>query len=70
VKKGALLFAESKSRWSESSLPLIPENRAAGNRRFNVYLPEGGLMPIEFAEGLDGRVDLYMERWRLHRKGK
>jgi CubicO group peptidase (beta-lactamase class C family) len=70
VKKGALLFAESKSRWSESSLPLIPENRAAGNRRFNVYLPEGGLMPIEFAEGLDGRVDLYMERWRLYRKGK
>ncbi|MDH5792891.1 MAG: hypothetical protein OEZ44_11985, partial [Candidatus Bathyarchaeota archaeon] len=68
--KGALLFAESKSRWSESSLPLIPESRSAGNRRFNIYLPESGLMPVEFAEGPDGGVDLYMERWRLHRKCK
>ncbi len=70
VRKGALLFAESKSRWSESSLPLIPESRVTGNRKFNIYLPEGGLMPVEFAEGSDGGVDLYMERWRLHRKGK
>ena len=70
VKRSALLFAESKSRWSESSLPLIPEKRAAGNRRFNIYLPEGGLMPVEFVDGPDGGVDLYMERWRLHRKGK
>ena len=70
VKKGPLLFLEYSSRWDEMSVPLVPQSRARGNRRFQIYSGEGALIPVEFVEGANGVMDLYMERWRLHRKGK
>lgn len=70
VKKGALLYVEQSTRWSEMSVPLIPERREAGNRRFTILTGAGGRTPVEFEEAPDGGMDLYMERWRLHRKRK
>ena len=70
VKKGPLLYLESSRRGMETSVPLFPESREAGNRVFRVLLGEGGERPVEFVETQGGGVDLYVERWRLHKKGK
>lgn len=70
AKKGPILYLEISNRWREMSAPLIPENDDPGNRIFNIYTEEGGKMPIEFVEGPEGQIDLYMERWRLHRIGQ
>jgi len=70
VKKGALLYVEQDTKWSEMSVPLIPERREAGNRRFTILTGAGGKTLVEFEEASDGGMDLYMERWRLHRKRK
>ncbi len=69
ARKGVMLYLESSSRFAETSIPLIPESREAGNRRFH-YLVAGGRIPVEFEEAPNGGMDLYIERWRLHRKGK
>ena len=61
---------ESRRRGMETSVPLFPESREAGNRVFRVLLGEGGERPVEFVETQGGGVDLYVERWRLHKKGK
>lgn len=70
VKKGPLLYMEQSSRWAETSTPLFPLSRRPGNREFRMFLGEGGERAIEFVETAGGGMDLYAERWRLHRKGK
>lgn len=68
VKKGALIYLEVDNKFMEMSAPLIPEH--GGPRKFHVKMGGGRDLPVEFEETPEGGMDLYMERWRLHRKRK
>jgi len=67
VRKGTMLYLEEKTRFAESSVPLIPESERLENLKFYIYSGVGAKMPVEFVVDPKGRTDLYMERWRLHK---
>ncbi len=67
VRKGPLLYLESKERFGEMSAPLIPESERIEDYRFYIYSGVGVKTPVEFVVDSKGRVDLYIERWRLHK---
>jgi CubicO group peptidase (beta-lactamase class C family) len=67
VRKGPMLYLEEKTKYVESSLPLIPEDERLESLRFYVYSGVGTKMPVEFTVDSKGRIDMYMERWRLHK---
>ena len=62
-----MLYLEEKTKYVESSLPLIPEDERLEKLRFYVYSGVGAKMPVEFTVDAEGRIDMYMERWRLHK---
>lgn len=67
VKRGPPPYAETKGRWAETSVPLIPASERPDETTFYVPNAESGRMKAEFVrEG--GRTRLYWERWVLHRK--
>jgi CubicO group peptidase (beta-lactamase class C family) len=66
VRKGGILFVESKGKLSEQSLALIPESDRLESLKF--YLLAGGMrMPAEFVVDSSGKIDLYIERNRFHK---
>lgn len=66
VRKGGLLFIESKEKLAEQSLALIPESDKLENLKF--YVPMAGArMAAEFVVEPSGKVDLYLERHRFHK---
>jgi CubicO group peptidase (beta-lactamase class C family) len=66
VKKGGILFVESKDKLAGQSLALIPESDRLESLRF--YIPAGGMkMPAEFVVDSSGKIDLYIERNRFHK---
>ncbi len=66
VRKGGILFVESKEKLSEQSLALIPESDRLETLKF--YTLAGGIrMPAEFAVDSSGKIDLYTERNRFHK---
>ena len=67
VKKGAMLYLESKEKLMEMSLPLIPENDQIENLKFYAILAPGEKTPVEFTVDPSGKIDLYIERHRLHK---
>jgi hypothetical protein len=67
VKKGALLFLESKIGGMETSYPLIPETDKVENFNFWVYVGPGKKQHIEFVVESPDKIDLYMERNRFHK---
>lgn len=67
VKKGALLFLESKIGGMETSYPLIPETDKVENFNFWAYVGPGKKQPIEFVVESPDKIDLYVERNRFHK---
>jgi hypothetical protein len=66
VRKGGILFLESKDKLSEQSLALIPESDRLEKLKF--YIFAGGMrMPAEFVVDSLGKIDLYIERNRFHK---
>jgi CubicO group peptidase (beta-lactamase class C family) len=67
VRKGGILFFESKDKLSEQSLALLPEDDTLKSLKF--YVPAGGQrMPLEFVVDSSGKIDLYLwERYRFHK---
>jgi CubicO group peptidase (beta-lactamase class C family) len=66
VRKGGILFVESKEKLSEQSLALIPESDRLESLKF--YLLAGGMrMPAEFVVDSSGKIDLYIEGNRFHK---
>lgn len=69
VRKGPMLYLEEKTRFIESSIPLIPDSEKIENNRFYIYSGLGAKTPVEFELSSEGNVDMYMERWRMHKTG-
>ena len=69
VKRGALLFLESKERLWRIRAPLIPESEELETLKFYIVAGPGQRFPVEFVVDPSGRVDLYLERHRLHKVG-
>lgn len=67
LNKGGLLYLEQKSPFTDVQAPLIPEDAAYENTRFHI-LTEGVKQPIEFDVSSDDEIDLYIERYRYHKK--
>jgi CubicO group peptidase (beta-lactamase class C family) len=66
VRRGGLLFIESKEKLAEQSLALIPESNKLESLKF--YVPmTGARMAAEFIVEASGKVDLYIERNRFHK---
>jgi len=67
VKKGGLLYLESKEKFMEMSAPLIPETEKIEDFKFYIIYETGDKMPVEFVVSPSGKIDLYVERNRLHK---
>ena len=66
VRKGGLLFIESKEKLAEQNLALIPESDKLEDLKF--YVPMAGTrIPAEFVVEASGKIDLYFERNRFHK---
>ena len=66
VRRGGILFLESKGKLSEQSIALIPESDTLESLKF--YMLAGGTrMPAEFVADSSGKIDLYIERNRFHK---
>lgn len=66
VRKGALLFAEIKGRWGDTSVPLIPLTDKPEETSFYFYNAETGKMRVDFVRE-NGKIRLYWERWVLQK---
>lgn len=69
VKKGSILYLESKEKLMEMSVPLIPETDKIENFKFYIISAPGERTPVEFIVDSSGKIDLYVERHRLHKVG-
>ena len=67
VKKGGVLFLESKDKLFEQSLALIPESDRFETLNFHI-LTGGTRMPAEFVVDSTGKVDLFIERNRFRKE--
>jgi CubicO group peptidase (beta-lactamase class C family) len=66
VRKGGILFLESKEKLYEQSLALIPESDKF--ETLNFYILTGGTrLPAEFVIDSSGKVDLFIERNRFRK---
>lgn len=61
VRKGGILFLESKEKLNEQSLALIPESDKFETLSFHI-LTGGTRMPVEFVVDPTGKVDVFFER--------
>jgi CubicO group peptidase (beta-lactamase class C family) len=66
VNRGGLLYIEQKDPFLDALTPLIPEEPNLSNLRFYTQV-EGIRTPVEFVEA-GGGYDLYLERYRYHKK--
>ncbi len=67
VKKGALLYLESKIGGTEISYPLIPETDKIENFNFFAIVGPGKKQFVEFVVESPDKIDLYLERNRFHK---
>ncbi len=66
VNRGGLLYIEQKDPFLDALTPLIPEESTLSNLRFYTQV-EGIRTPVEFVEA-GGGYDLYLERYRYHKR--
>ena len=66
VKKGGQLYLVQKGMISDITVPLIPEDDTLSTDRFYVW-NEGLRQPVEFVLTSPEKIDLYIERNRLHK---
>ena len=67
VKKGPILYFESKQRGMQRSLPLIPETVKIENFRFYAFVGPGKKMTMEFNVDSTNKIDFYDGRVRYHK---
>jgi CubicO group peptidase (beta-lactamase class C family) len=67
VKKGGLLYLETKEKYGESRDPLIPETEEMEGFRFNIVSETGDTMPVWFKVDSPEKIDLFVERNRYHK---
>ncbi len=67
VERGGLLYLEQKDPFTDMTVPLIPENDKLETQRFYI-LTEGVRQPVKFDVRSPTEVDLYVERYRYHKK--
>lgn len=67
VKKGPMLYLEEQTKYSDTSIPLIPEKESIEDYRFHIYTSPGVKMQAEFVVNSEKSIELYLERWRLHK---
>jgi len=67
TKKGPMLYLESKEKFMEMSMPLIPETDKIENLKFYIISAPGERTPVEFTIDPSGKIDMYVERHRLHK---
>jgi len=67
VRKGPMLHLEEKTKLIEMSVPLIPDSEKMKKLKFHIYSGVGVKMPVEFVVDSKGLIDMYLERWRLHK---
>jgi CubicO group peptidase (beta-lactamase class C family) len=65
--KGGMLYLRSKSPFADSLVPLIPVDPFMDSTMFYAYA-DGVKTPIEFDVHENGDIDLYIERYRYHKK--
>jgi hypothetical protein len=65
VESGGLLYLKSSVDQGENLTPLMPVGGVP--RRFNIII-NGVKEPVEFVENTKGEIDLYVERYRYHKK--
>ncbi|MCX8169421.1 MAG: serine hydrolase [Candidatus Methanomethylicia archaeon] len=66
VNRGGILYLEQKDEFTDMSIPLIPEKDNLEDLTFYIW-SNGVRQPIEFTISKDGKIDLYIERNRLHK---
>jgi CubicO group peptidase (beta-lactamase class C family) len=66
VNKGGLLYLKQKNPFTDSCVPLIPEDDSLKSCRFYI-LSDGVRQPLEFAVQSPEKIDLYVERHRYHK---
>lgn len=67
VKKGSIIFFESKQRGMLRSFPLIPETDKLENYKFYTPVGPGRKMTMVFTVDPTGKIDLYDGRVRYHK---
>jgi CubicO group peptidase (beta-lactamase class C family) len=67
VNRSGLLYLEQKDSFTDTLVPLIPEDDNPESQRFYV-LTEGVRQPINFDVHSQTEIDLYIERYRYHKK--
>ena len=65
--RGGMLYLRTKNPFADTTQPLIPEDPLLGSTMFYTYV-DGIKSPVEFVVKEDGGVDLYIERYRFHKK--
>lgn len=65
IKKGGMLYIRTKTPFSDTQQPLIPEDPKNGLQYYT--LVDGQKNPIEFVIKEDGNTDLFMERYCYHK---
>ncbi|MCR6623650.1 MAG: serine hydrolase [archaeon YNP-LCB-024-027] len=68
VSRGGMLYMEQKDEWTDMSTPLIPCDDNLETLKFHIW-SNGVKQPVEFTVSEDGKIDLYVERNRLHKIG-
>jgi CubicO group peptidase (beta-lactamase class C family) len=66
VKRGGLLYLVQKGMISDVTVPLIPDDDTLVNDRYYIW-NEGVRQPVEFVVTSPEKIDLYVERNRLHK---
>lgn len=66
INKAGLLHLEQKDPFTDTVVPLIPEDDSHESLRFYI-LAEGVRQPVEFVVNQGGGIDLYIERYRYHK---
>ena len=66
MKRGGLLYLIQKGMISDITVPLIPEDDTLSTDRFYVW-NEGLRQPVEFVFTSPEKIDLYIDRNRLHK---
>jgi len=67
LNRNGLLYLERKDPFTYSLVPLLPENEKPESTRFYI-LTEGVRQPIKFVVHSPADIDLYVERYRYHKK--
>jgi len=67
-KKGSLLYVDSEMWGTKTSYPLIPETDKIEDYKFYTIPGPGKKAPVEFVVDSSGKIDLYMERNRFHKR--